>query len=557
MERAHATPDVTVVVTTYDHAHFLTAALDSVLALGDEVAEVVVVDDGSHDAPEQVVARYPGVRMHRQANAGLAAARNAGLAACRTELVTFLDADDVLLPEGLAVSRRLAAERPDVGLVYGSHTVVDASLQVLGKHEVPQVGPDAYRLLLTRNVIGMHGAVLYRREALDVVGGFDPALPACEDYDLYLRLARRGGVVSHDRPVAAYRLHGTNMSRNGALMLHSLITVLARQRSSVRYDHARRDALHAGVRQAWRTYSTDGGNWRTDHYAQESLSLSRADAVRSLLRVLALFPGALEAPVRGALHQVLPTVRPTRLRPRLGRVRLGDLDRLTPISTEFGYDRGEPLDRACIAEFLEGHRTDVRGTVLEVGDDGYTRRYGDGQVTRSDVLHVHEGNPLATYVDDLARGDTLPTDGFDCVILTQVLQMVYDLPAALRTVHRILKPGGVVLLTVPGISQIAADEWNATWYWGFTNRAVRRLITDAFGPGACEVTTYGNVLTAVGFLHGLAAEDLPAHARRPVDPHYQLVVAARAVKGQHPEAPQGPKPRTPSGEPSARQDGTS
>jgi SAM-dependent methyltransferase len=174
-----------------------------------------------------------------------------------------------------------------------------------------------------------------------------------------------------------------------------------------------------------------------------------------------------------------------------------------------------------------------------VGDDGYTRQYGDGDVTRSDVLHVHDRNPLATYVDDLARGDTLPTDGFDCVILTQVLQMVFDLPAALRTVHRILKPGGVLLLTVPGISQIAADEWNDTWYWGFTSLAVRRLLTDAFGGRPPEVTTFGNVLTAVAFLHGLAAEDLPAHRRPPVDPYYQLVVAARVVKddpAEHPEA---------------------
>ena len=174
----------------------------------------------------------------------------------------------------------------------------------------------------------------------------------------------------------------------------------------------------------------------------------------------------------------------------------------------------------------------MRGTVLEVGDDGYTRQYGDGQVVRSDVLHVHDGNPLATYVDDLARGDTLPSDAFDCVILTQVLQMVFDVPAAVRTAHRILRPGGVLLLTVPGISQIATDEWGDTWYWGFTGLAVRRLLTDAFGPERGEVRTYGNVLTAVAFLHGLAAEDVPEHRRPPVDPSYPVVVAARAVKAR-------------------------
>jgi SAM-dependent methyltransferase len=521
---------VTVVITTYDHAHFLGDALDSVLAQGEAVDEVLVVDDGSHDDPETVVARYPDVRLHRQVNQGLSAARNTGLALCRTEYVTFLDADDLLLPGGLAASRRLAETRPAAGLVYGAHTVVDATLQLVGDDEVVQAGDDPYRLLLTRNVIGMHGTVLYRREALLAVGGFDPALPACEDYDVYLKVARSSPVVSHGVPVAAYRLHEGNMSRDGTLMLRTLVSVLSRQRSTVRYHRARREALHAGVRQTWRAYGSSSANWRTRLYGHASQSQSRVATLGELLRMVVLFPGVVRAPARTQAAKVLPAVRPVAVHPRVGRVRLGSLDRLTPISSEFGYDRGQPIDRTYIADFLSGHRSDVRGAVLEVGDDGYTREFGDGQVTSSDVLHVHDRNPQATYVDDLTDGRTLPSDAFDCVILTQVLQMIYDAPAALRTAQRILKPGGVLLLTVPGISQVAADEWSGTWYWGFTSLAVRRMVQDAFGVAEPEVRTYGNVLTAVAFLHGLAAEDLPAHRLTPVDPYYQLIIAARVVK---------------------------
>src|SRR3954452_4001038 len=117
--------------------------------------------------------------------------------------------------------------------------------------------------------------------------------------------------------------------------------------------------------------------------------------------------------------------------PPVGAVRLADLDRTSPISRTFGYDRDGPVDRYYIEGFLGRHRDDIRGRVLEIGDDAYTRAYGGTQVARRDVLHVHPGNPSATFVGDLAGGNDLPSDAFDCVILTQTLQLVYDVRAAL------------------------------------------------------------------------------------------------------------------------------
>ncbi|HEX2190953.1 MAG TPA: methyltransferase domain-containing protein, partial [Longimicrobiaceae bacterium] len=225
-----------------------------------------------------------------------------------------------------------------------------------------------------------------------------------------------------------------------------------------------------------------------------------------------------------------------RLRP-LGGPRFGNLRRVAPVSRAFGYDRGSPVDRRYIEAFLAAHASDIRGRVLEVGDDAYTRRFGGGRVEVSDVLHVHAENPKATIVDDLAGGERIPSAAFDCVVLTQTLHLVYDVQAAARTLHRVLKPGGVLLATVPGISQVDRGEWGDTWYWAFTPASAGRLFRDAFPGGEVEVEAHGNVLAASAFLYGLAAEELRARELDHRDPQYPMLVTVRARRAPAPEAP--------------------
>ena len=223
-------------------------------------------------------------------------------------------------------------------------------------------------------------------------------------------------------------------------------------------------------------------------------------------------------------------LRALRQRPPVGRVSFGSLDRVTPISRHFGIDRGCPIDRYYIENFLVQQATDIRGRVLEVGDDSYTRRYGGSRVTKSDVLNVVEGNQKTTIVADLTRADHIPSDAFDCIIFTQTLQLIYDVRAAVRTLHRILKPGGVLLATFPGISQIAQDQWGEHWYWAFTTQSARRLFEETFPAPNVEIEAHGNVLAAVSFLHGLAVEELN---KKELDRHesaYEILITLRAVK---------------------------
>jgi len=216
--------------------------------------------------------------------------------------------------------------------------------------------------------------------------------------------------------------------------------------------------------------------------------------------------------------------------PPRGRVRMGDLRRLSPLDVNYGFGRGRPIDRFYIERFLERETELIRGRVLEIGDNSYTIKFGGKNVSSSDVLHVLPGNPLATMVGDLANAPHLPSNAFDCVIITQTLQLIFDVPAAIRTIHRILKPSGVVFATVPGLSQLADPEWGGTWYWSFTELSIRKLFETMFASHSLEVRTHGNVLTAIAFLHGLCDEDITLQELDYDDASYQLLITIKATK---------------------------
>jgi len=210
---------------------------------------------------------------------------------------------------------------------------------------------------------------------------------------------------------------------------------------------------------------------------------------------------------------------------------LGDLRRVTPIDSGFGLGRGKPVDRHYIEDFLSRHAGDIRGRVLEVGEDAYTVEYGGARVTRSDILHADASNPRATVIADLADGSALASDSFDCFICTQTLTYIYDVQRAVRTIRRILAPGGVLLATVPGISQMSPydrDRWGE--YWRFTAQSLGRLLGEEFGAANVEVEAYGNVLASTAFLQGLCAGDLSRDELDHRDQRYQMLVAGRAVK---------------------------
>jgi glycosyltransferase involved in cell wall biosynthesis len=244
---------VSVVVPCYNQAHFLGEAIESVLAQSYPRFEIVVIDDGSTDNTSEVAGRYRGVRCIRQDNQGLSAARNSGLRHSKGEYVVFLDADDRLLPEALRAGLECLQAYPECALAFGTYRLIASDGSFLKQQRQRVVGKDSYAALLQRNYIGVPAVVMYRRAVFASVGGFDSSVDASADADMYLRIARRFAVCSHEEVVAEYRQHGVNMSNNPARMLTASLTVLRKQRRHVKGNNKHEEAFKAGTRnRRWR-----------------------------------------------------------------------------------------------------------------------------------------------------------------------------------------------------------------------------------------------------------------------------------------------------------------
>jgi hypothetical protein len=232
-----------------------------------------------------------------------------------------------------------------------------------------------------------------------------------------------------------------------------------------------------------------------------------------------------------AVKRRLARIRYRRATP-IGAIDMGQLASLEPVSRSFGYDRGTPIDRYYIENFLERHRADIRGRALEIGDASYCRRFDSG-ITQQDVLHVSPDAPEATIRGDLTQPGVLPEAAFDCMVITQTLHLTIDVREAIARLHAALRPSGVLLLTVPGISPIDRDDWNSTWYWSMTGQSATRLFGEIFGAEAIDVTVHGNVYAATCFLQGMALEEVQQDWLDRKDPCYPVIVAVRAVRARH------------------------
>ena len=220
---------VSVVVPAFNHARFLPACLESALAQTLAPCEVIVVDDGSTDETPAVLQGFSGrVRVLRQDNRGVAAARNAGAAQSRGEVLAFLDADDEWLPRKLEVqSARLG---PDVGLVHCGVEEVDADGRALGVRLDGMEGRVAEEMMLFRRgvILGGGSAALVPRAAFDEVGGFDESLSTSADWDLHHRIARRRTVAFVPEVLVRYRVHGANMHADVSRTAREMLRAYAR-----------------------------------------------------------------------------------------------------------------------------------------------------------------------------------------------------------------------------------------------------------------------------------------------------------------------------------------
>jgi SAM-dependent methyltransferase len=229
-----------------------------------------------------------------------------------------------------------------------------------------------------------------------------------------------------------------------------------------------------------------------------------------------------------SVQHFLRRVRRRPLFPLQGEVDFGDFARIRPLSTDFGFLRGMPVDRHYIEQFLAANRASITGNALEAGGRDYLDQFGHG-LGHVDVVNA-EGGPQATIVGDLGTPGLLQETRYDCIVLTQVLQYIYDLPAAAAQLHAALKPGGTLLITVPAISPMEQKPWD--WYWTFNVKAMQRLFGEAFGAANVEVAAHGNAFAATCFIQGIAVEDVGSEWLTPLDETFPVLLTMKATKAR-------------------------
>jgi len=201
-----------------------------------------------------------------------------------------------------------------------------------------------------------------------------------------------------------------------------------------------------------------------------------------------------------------------------------------PVSEVFGLDRGTPIDRYYIEEFLKANKALINGKVLEVAESHYSKRFGTN-IESFEVLYHNNENPRATIVGDLTKKQTLPVNKIDCFICTQTFQFIYNYKEAIQGAHHLLKKDGILLATLAGISQISRydmDRWGD--YWRFTILSAAKSFGEVFGEGQVTVNYFGNVLSAISFLEGISAEELSPEELNCKDENYQMLITIVARK---------------------------
>lgn len=537
---------VSVIITSYNQGQYLARSIESVLRQSYKDTEVIVVDDGSTDNTKRIAVNYPSVKYVYQSNQGLSAARNTGIDNSRGACIVFLDADDWLLTDALSTNLRYLKQSQKTAFVSGGHLKIY-------KHEdfiinsTKIVKDNYYCRFLEGNFVQMHAAVMYNRWVFETLK-FDVTLKACEDYDLFLRVSRKYPVIHHTELIAAYYIHGQNMSSDLPKMLESALTVLKRQEEFL--ENKKEEKCFQNGLGLWKKWYCNlifkellflpESNNRIDK--TKEINMLRRYNKLSYLQYLILKPlmPVVLKPLMFIKSFVDKNAPDFLLRwlykagiyksPPLGKINMGDLNRTTPFNKEFGYSRGGPVDRYYIENFLRQQAGSIRGRVLEVADDEYTVQFGGAKVSQSDILHIDDKNPKTTIIGDLSRAPHIENDSFDCIILTQTLHLIYSYKEALETCYRVLKPGGTLLLTVPGISHIDQGGWKKYWLWSFTDNSISRMLSEIFPTGNVFVEPFGNVLVATAFLYGIGLPEIERDQMDYNDPHYQVIICASAVK---------------------------
>lgn len=449
-----------------------------------------------------VATRYSGQAIEASPRPGVAL--NAAVRATAGDLVACLPAGFLLAPAFLERCRELFARHPDTAVAAPDVCLV--TRDGVGSAIWGPPALDAAGLLA--DPARTAPVFVFRRAVWQAAGGFDEQLEGLVEYEFCLRLALDGRSLQHlPGPMVTRELAPGSRTpgRSDDDHLRALRAVLTRHEGAI--GAAMQDVLVAREIAFGRTREL-----HRSLLASRDADLAELDRLR-----------AEAAHHRAYLAHHGKTA-----------VEWGDLRRTDPVSRDWGYDRGGPIDRRYIETFLADHSSDVRGSVLEIQENDFTRACGGPRVSASHVLDIDASNPRATVIADLRHAPTLAADSFDCIILTQTLHVVDDMGTALAECYRVLRPGGVLLATFPAASRVCLEYGQDGDFWRLTPAGARHLIQTTFGRSQTTSDVFGNVLTNTAFLQGLGAGELTDAEYAQADPYFPALTGIRARKGGGP-----------------------
>ena len=511
---------VSVIIPFYNSEKFIGETVESVFAQTYQNWELLLVDDGSTDASRGLAMNYADqhpdkVRYLSHAghqNRGASPSRNLGWKNSQGDIVLFLDSDDILLPKKLETHVLVFEQHPEVDALFGAtlfwygwtHNSADQAKEFVWEPWKAQgiqadtliQPPGLLKPLIKSNLMPCPSSLMLRRNILELIGGWPEDIRNIyDDHGLCVKLFLKATLFIAPGWLEKYRIHEDSWIHNtekGGNTLPARIFYL---------------------------------DWVKAYLSSQNYHDSQIE--QYVDNELAYYQNPLD---KNKIDLPLP----------VGLKNFGDLHRITPISRRRGLDRsrsvrgipGQPIDAYYIEAFLERHRADMKGRVLEAGDSRYTRKFGGSQVSHTDVLDASRADkPGTDRFHWMAGGKDVPDRAFDCLILPHTLSLTYAVRSNIKRAYAALKPGGILLATLPGIRQVSHLDINPGGeYWRFTDTSAEELFGQVFGRENLEIETHGNVLAASGLLFGLEAHELRQDELDFNDPDYQVVISVRAIK---------------------------
>ncbi len=566
------TPSISVIIHFLNAARYLSQAIDSVLRQTFPGWELILVDGGSCDDSVEIAKRYQAERPAQirilehtgQTTLGIFSSRIWGAQEAHAPILALLDSDDEWHPQFLerqyAIYQRMFADRS--GMVYcpvvywwEDPTFADQSyvqpMPSPGLHEPPDLLlpflADGYQRSAANS-----GVMIARDLVLDakiLIGTANEGM--VEDQYLWSFLLMRMPVFVNPEPLVRYRQWGGSTcaatikadKAKGLREIH-LQWVLEYLRTSY-HGQRQRELLQQVTQLLQQEYPSAARPIEPHAVLVSSISPLRQAIQRGKRAMCDMMKPRIPEKYYTQLQRAYRTchhlfwcapktfLTPLRRNIHLFKTRIRFAVKVAPLSEQWGYDRGVPLHRYFLDQFLQEFAADIRGHCLEFQENSYTTKFGGERVTALDILHKDAGNSAATIVADLTTANQIPSNRFDCIICTHVLHIVSELDAFIAELYRILKPGGVLLIAVPHISMNGL-EWHELWR--FTPEGLLTVLAKAFGSEQITLRGYGNSLTSAGELRGVVADEFTLSELQTHDPRFASEICARVVKIERGEA---------------------